>query len=508
MRARLCLMPLLGVATCLGGTVVAQSPAALPTPSVLGSAATTGDAMPGAWHASVGLPTLTGNGSVLQVSQARPGGVVLLHDEVQAEPGSIYTGSFMARASGSPTGISASLRWFTADGTELRDDAVRSGSRQDRSYTWTRYTVAGLTPRGAVTVRLGATLDGVQPGAPQQISDSSVSVRRQGSEAVSGPLTTRGNTIRDAHGRVVVLRGLNRPGLTDSAHPAGLTATDIAKIKAWGSNVVRLPLNESLWVKGCSSYDPAYPKAVDRVVDWVTSRGMVALLDLHVVGPTCSSAGLYPLPDQKSLLFWRQVAKRYRSAPLVALNLYNEPYDVSATAWRDGGTATAPDGTTYRGVGMVALYKAVRGAGARNLVLVDGLDKSSTLPSTAPFSGTNLVWSVHAYVCDVPWTCKTTDSSKILNRFAALGRRLPVMITEFGHPTGQTAAGAEYAEKVISYAQARGWGWTAWAWDSNGTCAARQYFVLLSSTSCGTGTGTYQPSPTGVSVLLGLAGTS
>src|SRR5579884_3313777 len=102
-----------------------------------------------------------------------------------------------------------------------------------------------------------------------------------------------------------------------------------------GANFVRVPLSESLWVNTCSrshpSNDTSYPSKVDSEVNSITSRHMVALLDLHEsVMSQCGSQGLQPMADAKfAPSFWGAVASRYAKNPLVAFDLYNEPHDIS-----------------------------------------------------------------------------------------------------------------------------------------------------------------------------------
>ncbi len=414
--------------------------------------------------------------------------------------GRTYVGTFRARATAATSPLMATLTWYDASGAPLPDDTVRSAAVQDSDTQWTDYSVAGLVPPTATTVQLRA----VGADASHTVKDLVLAERPQGSARLAGPLTSRGNTLRDAAGAVVVLRGLNRPGLTDGLDVPQITEKSIAKAKSWGANVIRLPLHEGMWLEGCRTYDAGYAARVDQVVHWVTARGMLAILDLHVVAPTCSSGALNPMPTSQSVVFWRTVATRYKDQPLVAFELYNEPYGVSGTTWRDGGPTRATDGTPYQSVGMQTLYQTIRLTGAQNLVLVDGLDRSSTVPSTGPFPGSNLVWSVHAYTCDVPWVCRSNDSRPVLRRFAAVGLTMPVMVTEFGHPAAQSANATTFNQIVVDYTQQQGWSWTAWAWDNGSTCTQGQYFSLVSPTSCASGTGTFEPSPAGIPLLTAL----
>jgi len=245
-------------------------------------------------------------------------------------------------------------------------------------------------------------------------------------------------------------------------------------------------------------YDPTYATKVDSIVDWVTSRGMVALLDLHFnTIVQCAAGDQHMMADQDSIVFWRQVADRYKGNPLVAFDLYNEPHGITDSVWLNGGTVTEA-GTTYVAAGMQELYDAVRSTGATNLVTISGNNWATRLPATR-VSGDNIVYAVHAYTCPSlpPPDCKSSsplDPSSILSNYVTVGQTFPVMVTEFGWPS--TSDGT-YNANVIAFAEAQGWGWSVFAWD--GTNSAR--FGLVSSVGLGRG---YEPNASGVPVAIGL----
>lgn len=422
-----------------------------------------------------------------------------------ATPGSTWTGSVFVRAATTSQQVQAGLTWYDAAGRELATERVAGPAVSDSTATWTMLPVAGRAPATAASVVLQVRWTATAAGERHDVAQPVLKVSKGGSSALAGPLRTVGNQVVDANGATVVLRGVNRSGMYDRARPGGLTQADIAAIKAWGANVVRLPLGQQVWLPGCASYDPTYAAAVDDVVRWASALGMLTVLDLQYSAPSCDAAGLNPMPDAGSVTFWQQVAARYANAPLVAFDLFNEPHDVSDLVWRDGGPAVSVSGQPYTAVGMTALYDAVRGTGADNLVLVGGLGWASTWPTTAPLAATrNVAYAVHAYNCDKPWTCTTgTGISWMLDRFVTPSLTNPVVVTEFGWPEASTARAYGFQDNVISYAESRGWGWLAWQWSPDGTCSTTSYWDLLADGSCGTGRA-YEPSAAGMPVLAGL----
>lgn len=487
-----------GTTRALGTPVDAAAVTLPPAAPVPGQLLTTPDAA--GWKVTSGPATTSPHAPLAVVRASTAGPVTVQRGTVPVVAGSVYTGSFLERAVATTTTVSATLTWYDASGHQVAADTVTSAPVQDRTDSWTKVSVSGLTPATARTVTLAADLgDGTQ----HLLAQSALTRTHWGSRDLVGPLTTRGTTVRDAKGAVVVLRGVNRSGLNESGTPSGLTQRDLDRAKAWGANVVRLPLDEQLWLPGCPASDPGYQADVRKVVGWVTARHMLAVLDLHVGSPTCSSPGLNPMPDLGSRTFWRQVATAYKGNPLVAFDLFNEPHDVSDKTWRDGGVATTAGGVSYTAVGMQSLLDTVRATGAKNLVLVGGTGWASLLPSTAPLRGTNLVYAVHAYTCDRPSQCRSTDSHPVLDRFADLGRRAPVMVSEFGHPSSRTADGAAYMQDVLSYAEAHHWSWAAWDWHGHESCRWGDWWSLINTQTC-SASGTYEPSPNGVPVLQAL----
>lgn len=425
---------------------------------------------------------------------------------VGVRPGAVYAGRLDVRAGTSAAPVSAQLRWFTSSGDELTVDRVTGYTLNDGSAGWTSFNVTGLAPSTAAFVALGADVVTAAAGESHYLAHPLLTVSTGGSSRVSGPLRTVGNKVVDGTGATIVLRGMNRSGQYDRARPSGLTSYDIGRIKAWGANVVRVTLGQQLWLPGCPSYDATYASAIDDDVSWITSAGMVAVLDLQWNAPTCDSAGLNPLPDSSSVTFWQQVAKRYKSNPLVAFDLFNEPHDVTATQWRDGGTVTSIAGAPYKGIGMRALYDAVRGAGASNLILIGGTNWASQWPTTAPLASTsNVVYAVHAYNCDRPSACTNgTGISWMLDPFITPGKTSPIMVSEFGWPSTGAPQAWAFNSNVINEAEANGWSWSAWDWDRDGTCSTTTWFNVISPGTCGPA-GTYEPGVAGQPLLTGLA---
>ncbi|HUI03197.1 MAG TPA: cellulase family glycosylhydrolase, partial [Acidimicrobiales bacterium] len=418
-----------------------------------------------------------------------------------AAPGSVYAGEAEVRSAAGVLTVQPVIGFYDAAGDYLT--SVWGQGTQAGAGSWAPVTAAvAQAPARTAFVGLGVLVYATQPGqaiylvSPGLLRNAGPSV-----PAVVGPLQVRGNQVVAADGRPVVLRGTELYGLDSSSSPASVTASAVAAARAWGANVVRVALGEQLWLPTSCAYDPGYAAAVDRAVDWITTAGMVAVLELQdsIVSPGCPAGGPHDMADNPgSLVFWSQVASRYASNPLVAFDLYNEPHDISDAVWLSGGLVTdTATGAVYEAAGMQQLYDAVRSTGAQNLVLVSGNNWANTVPS-APVQGTNVVDAVHAYTCpnQPPPSCATpdpADPTRILSQWVGVGASHPVMVSEFGWPS--TGDGT-YMANVIAYAAAHGWGWSAFAWDATAP------FGLLSTDPS---SATAEPAPSGMPVLAALA---
>src|SRR6516225_9443901 len=235
---------------------------------------------------------------------------------------------------------------------------------------------------------VGCAMPACSSGSPAASGQSSPNGHGHHRHDAAPRLHVSGNRLVSVHGRPVELHGVNRAGtefMCVQGHgifdgPADQAS--VSAMKSWGVNAVRIPLNEGCW-NGESYVDPAY------------ANGMVAILDLHwtdgrYTGPNslCASAQarcLKPMPDAaQAIPFWTSVANTFKGNDSVLFDLFNEPFPERAArgeasgwqCWLHGGSCP---GIGYRVAGMQALVEAVRGTGARNVILVSGLAYANDL---------------------------------------------------------------------------------------------------------------------------------
>jgi hypothetical protein len=319
-------------------------------------------------------------------------------------------------------------------------------------------------------------------------------------------LAVHGNHLVDSSGSTITLRGVDRSGTEyQCVHGVGIfdpTALDtmtqaqtdawIQPIATWNKiNAVRVPLNEDCWL-GINRVNPAYSgtnyqQAIERFVSGLNDNGLVAILDLHWSAPGRKQAtGQQPMPDRDhSLAFWQSVAAAFASNQSVIFDLFNEPYPDSnqdtTAAWQCWSTATNCIGLHYTAAGMQDLVNTVRGTGARNVILLGGVQYANSLSRWLFYEpsdpDTNLVASWHAYDFNA---CNTT--SCWTTTVAPVAQQVPVVTGEFGEmnqgPPFVTVLLQWLDQNGISYV---GWTWDAWnSWDSlitayNGTPNAGFY---------------------------------
>jgi hypothetical protein len=325
----------------------------------------------------------------------------------------------------------------------------------------------------------GAASIDSRDATPEGLSLKSTSARNA---ALPSPLKVVGTRLLNAQGEPVRLRGVNAACLEWTSDGEGhILKTVETAIDDWRANVVRLPLSQDRWFgKSQEQTDEGkvYRALVEQVVSLCAGRGCYAILDLHWsdAGEWGKQIGQHVMPDQNSLVFWRDLAAVYKNHPAVLFNLYNEPHDVSWDVWLKGGEVTEkayrrnPE-KTFEAVGMQALLDAVRSTGAKNIVIVGGLnwsyDFSGILQDRqlADPEGNGVVYDNHAYPFKEDsverWIAKMETAAKIL----------PVIVGEFGADTrGADAAkkkargpsDEEWVRMVLKALENHGWSWTAW----------------------------------------------
>jgi len=279
-----------------------------------------------------------------------------------------------------------------------------------------------------------------------------------------------GNSIVDGSGKAVRLLGVDRSGSEYACLGNGgffdgpSDAASVQAIAAWHTTAVRVPLNEDCWlgINGTpAAYSgQAYQAAIQSYVALLNQNGLVAILDLHWNAPgTQQSNGQQPMADaDHAPAFWSSVASTFKSNSSVVFDLYNEPYGISWTCWRDGGSCS---GASYTVAGMQSLVDAVRATGATNVIMAGGLAYANDLSqwlSYRPSDPTNnLAASWHSYNFN---GCNTTACYD--SQVAPVARQVPLVAGEIGE--NDCAHG--FIDPLMGWLDAHGASYVGWAWDT------------------------------------------
>jgi endoglucanase len=295
-------------------------------------------------------------------------------------------------------------------------------------------------------------------------------VRPTNVAAATSTLAVSGNQLVD-NGQTVILRGVNRSGSEYACwqnfgfFDGPSDDASAAAIAAWGTNAVRVPLNEDCWlgINGVpAAYSGAnYQAAITGFVTRLRAHGLYVILSSQVAGPgTTMSTTILPMPDaDHTPTFWSSVSTTFKTDKGVIFDLYNEPHDVSWSCWANGCPVTGGVNwvANYQAAGMKALTAAIRATGATNVILIAGLSWSYDISgwlANRP-ADTQLIAGIHNYGVSGWNTPAIWDTI-----YAPTALQVPVTFGEMGFDV--------YIETIMPWADAHGIGYLAWTWDTWG----------------------------------------
>ncbi len=286
-------------------------------------------------------------------------------------------------------------------------------------------------------------------------------------------LSVKGNQIIDPDGNAIWLQGVSMPSMEWSAGGENILKSVATSIEDWNANVIRLAIRENFWA-GVGPYQldggAGYRQLVDDVVNLAGSHGVYVVLDLH----------RFRAPEAVHADFWKKIAIKYGNHPAVMFELYNEPHDISWDVWLNGGfvseekkkdsDALAENKEKLKGfesIGIQKLIDAVRNEGAKNILIVGGLDwsydLSGILTGFAPNDrdGNGIVYSTHVY----PW------KSGWQKMFMDVAEKHPIFIGECGAtqermsfiPPERHEDPSTWVPDFLGLVQEKKYHWTAWS---------------------------------------------
>jgi hypothetical protein len=300
-------------------------------------------------------------------------------------------------------------------------------------------------------------------------------------------VSVRGNDLVGGHGQAIRLLGVDRSGteyacsegwgIFDSPHPQRPDGRRMIRaMRRWRVNAVRVPLNEACWL-GINGAPARYAKrnyrrAIRAYVHRLERAGIHPILDLHVVDPRQVPAGadvngLRPMPDAgHALPFWRSVAHRYRHDRAVLFDIYNEPNDIG---WRcllhgcrithDFYNSSIPH---YRAVGTQRLVNAIRRKGARNVIMVPGVEWSNDISKWRRWRPRDPLHRIAASFHNYEGNLGSCHRRCWRRTVAPVERRFPVITDEMG----DTDCNHDYIDDYMRWADRHHISYLGWTWDA------------------------------------------
>ncbi len=211
-----------------------------------------------------------------------------------------------------------------------------------------------------------------------------------------------------------------------------------AAAKYWNMNILRFQVAQEHLFNNNGSINYTYLNLIDSLVKQTNSLNMVAVITLqeeHYDGPA--------FPTSSATTFWKFMAQHFKSNPDIFFDLYNEPR-LPANAllsgsniwdiWQNGGNAYLAsgkaNGTTKQivhYVGMQSLVNTIRGQGAKNIIIAEGINFDENLSGlpTHTLTGQNIAYGIE------PNLKRDTTQTSQYNTFGQYTKEWPIMPEAF-----------------------------------------------------------------------------
>jgi endoglucanase len=258
---------------------------------------------------------------------------------------------------------------------------------------------------------------------------------------------------------------------------ARFQARHFAAIRAGGFQTLRVNLMAFRHMNAINELDPVWLKTLDWVIANARGQGLNVILDEHDFDRCAKDAVIC---REKLLAFWQQISTRYRDMPeSVLFELLNEPHgQVTPELWNQM---------------LTDLLTVVRRDNPlRNVIIGPGNYNDFQLLGDLrlPQNDRHIIVTFHYYFPmpfthqGAPWVeggppptgvtwGSPTDYQAITDHFDRVASwskaaRRPILLGEFGaYDKGAMADRSAYTAAIARAAEARGWPWAYWQFDSD-----------------------------------------
>lgn len=276
-------------------------------------------------------------------------------------------------------------------------------------------------------------------------------------------IKVQGNKFVDAKGKVMVFRGVNIADPDKIVKDKRFTKQHFEVIKAWGANVVRVPVHPSAWRKQGKK---AYLALLDQTVIWANELGMYVIIDWHSIGNLKSQMfqnNSYYTDKGETNDFWRTVSERYAGVNAVAFyEIFNEP-----TVF--GGRLGMVSWAEWKAINE-EIITVIQAHNPNAISLVAGFNWAYDLTpvASAPIERDNVAYVSHPY----PQKVGAPYEKHWERDFGFVADKYPVFATEIGYQLA-TDKGAhipviddgKYGKRITDYFASKGISWVAWVFD-------------------------------------------
>jgi hypothetical protein len=276
-------------------------------------------------------------------------------------------------------------------------------------------------------------------------------------------IRVEGNKFVDSSGKEIIFRGLCYPDAERLERLGRWNETFFNEAKSWGANIVRFAVHpSSLQTPGWDEYF----KILDKGVELAKQAGLYVIMDWHSIGNLKEEKFTgrdYVTTQEETFRFWREVAKRYKDEPAVAMyELFNEPTITGRTL----GACTWYEWKEL----CESLIDAIREHNPNALCLVAGFNWAYDLTNVgaSPVNRENIAYVAHPYPMkrEEPWPEKWEAD------FGYVAKTYPLICTEVGYCL-ENERGAHvpvistdrYGEEITKYFEERGISFTVWCFD-------------------------------------------
>lgn len=277
------------------------------------------------------------------------------------------------------------------------------------------------------------------------------------------PIQVQGNHFVNDKGETVVLRGVNISDPDKLVKDGRFTRKYFETIKAWGANVVRIPVHPSTWrQRGKKGYLPL----LDQAITWINELGMYTIVDWHSMGNLKSDlyqAPMYATSKAETFDFFRVVSQRYAGVHSVAMyEIFNEPTVFNGRL----GVLTWAE---WKAINEEAIT-IIQAHNPAAIALVAGFNWAYDLTpvASAPIEKANVAYVSHPY----PMKVGPPFEANWERDWGFVADKYPVIATEIGYQLA-TDKGAHvpviddgsYGPHITDYMERKGVSWVAWVFD-------------------------------------------